>query len=472
MIDKSEIMDFSREFGLAANVVEKDYVLGWVLAGIFNHPVIGDKWVFKGGTCLKKCYFETYRFSEDLDFTVSASDGLDREFLVTCFKEISSWVYDATGVDIPQDMIRFDVYEKYRGGLSAEGRIGYRGPMQKRGDLPRIKLDLTTDEVLVLDPVVRDVHHPYSDRPGQGIQINSYCFEEVFAEKIRALAERQRPRDLYDVIHLYRHDDLNPNQSLILSTLDKKCRFKNMATPTMSTFLSRPERDELESEWKNMLAHQLPALPAFEQFWQVLPELMKWLHGAETKIVRTSIPIGRQSVDTMWRPPVMAQAWHTTVPLERIRFAAANRLCVNLRYQNKTRLIEPYSLRRTQEGNILLYAIKHLTGEIRSYRVDRIQGAEISDTSFVPRHAIELTPSAPLSAPHMTGRSSGFTSSRPVERSSFSNKQHFEPTYIIECPYCGKRFNHKKSGTRLNPHKDKNGYPCSGRSGYLVDTEY
>ena len=54
MIDRSEIMEFSREFGLRANVVEKDYVLGWVLAGIFNHPDIGTSWVFKGGTCLKK----------------------------------------------------------------------------------------------------------------------------------------------------------------------------------------------------------------------------------------------------------------------------------------------------------------------------------------------------------------------------------------------------------------------------------
>lgn len=54
MIDRSEIMEFSREFGLRANIVEKDYVLGWVLAGIFNHPDIGTSWVFKGGTCLKK----------------------------------------------------------------------------------------------------------------------------------------------------------------------------------------------------------------------------------------------------------------------------------------------------------------------------------------------------------------------------------------------------------------------------------
>ena len=72
-------MDFTREFGLAARVIEKDYVLGWVLAGIFNHLVIGSSWVFKGGTCLKKCFFETYRFAEDLDYSLSESNHLDQE---------------------------------------------------------------------------------------------------------------------------------------------------------------------------------------------------------------------------------------------------------------------------------------------------------------------------------------------------------------------------------------------------------
>ena len=51
-------------------MVEKDYVLGWFLWAIGADPMLSTSWVFKGGTCLKKCYFETYSFSEDLDFTV------------------------------------------------------------------------------------------------------------------------------------------------------------------------------------------------------------------------------------------------------------------------------------------------------------------------------------------------------------------------------------------------------------------
>ena len=119
MIDRREIMDFSREFGLNANVIEKDYVIGWVLAGIANHPELGASWVFKGGTCLKKCYFETYRFSEDLDFTLTNPDNLNQEFLVNAFNEIAGWVYETTGIEIPVDTIRFDVYENPRGGISA-----------------------------------------------------------------------------------------------------------------------------------------------------------------------------------------------------------------------------------------------------------------------------------------------------------------------------------------------------------------
>ncbi|MCD4741534.1 MAG: nucleotidyl transferase AbiEii/AbiGii toxin family protein [Desulfobacteraceae bacterium] len=272
-------MEFSRKFGLRANVVEKDYVLGWVLAGIFNHTKIAADWVFKGGTCIKKCYYETYRFSEDLDFTLTDSSLLEEKFLVNSLKGVSEWIYDASGIELPKDLIRFEIYQNNRGGISAQGRIGYRGPLQPRGDLPRIKLDLTIDEIQVLEPVVRNVHHVYSDYPGDGIQIKCYCFEEVFAEKIRSLAERERPRDLYDVVLLYRYDKLRANKDIILSTLEKKCKFKNIPVPTMDTLQNRAEREELEAEWENMLAHQMASLPAFKQFWTEISQVMEWLHN-------------------------------------------------------------------------------------------------------------------------------------------------------------------------------------------------
>ena len=36
MIDRLEILEMSRELSLAPQVVEKDYALGWLLAGIYS----------------------------------------------------------------------------------------------------------------------------------------------------------------------------------------------------------------------------------------------------------------------------------------------------------------------------------------------------------------------------------------------------------------------------------------------------
>ena len=478
MIARQEIMDFSREFGLTANVVEKDYVLGWILAGISNNVELSSDWMFKGGTCLKKCYFETYRFSEDLDFTVAGHEHIDQAFLVESFYQVATWVYDTTGIEIPQETIRFDVYENPRGKLSVQGRIGYRGPMQPRGDLPRIRLDVTDDEIMVLEPVSREVHHPYSDRPDDGLHALCYSFEELFAEKIRALGERERPRDLYDVVHLYRHDKIRPNRGVIVHTLREKCAFKSIPLPTMEILETRPERAELEAEWENMLAHQLPALPPFEQFWNELPAVFDWLYRAVEKPVPASISAMRESVDETWRPPAMAEAWHTAAPLEIIRFAGANRLCIDLTYQNTIRRIEPYSLRRTRDGNLLLYAVKHDTGEDRSYRVDRIQAAKTTNESFTPKYSVELAASGPISAPLVARVSTSFGTPRSlITRTGHRSAKpftsgHFGPKYVYQCPLCGKQFTKSSMDASLRKHKTKEGYPCSGSMGTYVTMKY
>ena len=408
MIPKQEVMALAAELQLQAHVVEKDYALGWFLAGISAHPVIGPRWVFKGGTCLKKCYFETYRFSEDLDFTLQDSEHLDEAFLAEVFEEISEWVYDACGLQLPSQARKFEVSTNLRGSQSAQGRVGYRGPLGRAGDPPRIKLDLAADEVLVLSPVTRPVHHPYTDLPADGIRVLSYSFAEVFAEKIRALAERQRPRDLYDVVHLYRRQDLQPDRAVVRSTLARKCEFKGIAVPTYASLSNRPERTAIEVEWEQMLAHQLPTCPPFEAFWKELPEVFEWLNEAIAAPTFAAVPsaaFGREALDAGWRLPPMVQSWGAeAASLETIRFAAANRLCVQLDYtkasgERTAPMIEPYSVRRTSAGHLLLFGVKADTSESRSYRLDRVNAATVTRQAFRPRYVVELTASGPLAAP-------------------------------------------------------------------------
>src|SRR5438067_11511666 len=121
MIDRREVLESASTLGLLPAVVEKDCVLGWVLAGINAHPALAESWVFKGGTCLKKCYFETYRFSEDLDFTLPDENHLNDSFLTQTLGDVIAWVAEQSGLAMPPDQLGFDIYQNPRGRISCQG---------------------------------------------------------------------------------------------------------------------------------------------------------------------------------------------------------------------------------------------------------------------------------------------------------------------------------------------------------------
>ncbi len=478
MIGRAEILAAAGDLSLAPEVVEKDYVLGWLLAGIYAHKALAPTWAFKGGTCLKKCYFETYRFSEDLDFTITDPVQLDENFLKTTFADISAWIYDATGLVVPADRCRFDVRLNPRGGLSCEGRIYYEGPLRGgRSSLPRIKLDLTVDEVLVMPAVERPVGHPYSDLPDGGIVARCYAYEEVFGEKVRALAERTRPRDLYDVINLFRHDEFRPAAATVLGVLREKCRFKSISVPTFAALAGAT--GELLADWKAMLGHQLPVLPPFEAFWDALPGFFAWLETGVEPEALPSTPVLAGSDGELFRPAVgllRRQGIAGSSYLETIRFAGANRLCVDLDYTDKTgrrstRRIEPYSLRRSRTGDILVYAFRSDGTGVRAYLLHAINSVQVSDQTFVPRYAIELT-AGEIGAIPPTSRDAVFSASAAKAYRFPTTRSHHGPTYVYKCPSCGKSFRRTKADAHLNPHKTQQGWACPGRTGYLVETKY
>jgi len=69
MILQKEITTLAEARHVSKSTIDKDWVLGHFLAAIYSDPELKKALIFKGGTCLKKCYFPDYRFSEDLDFT-------------------------------------------------------------------------------------------------------------------------------------------------------------------------------------------------------------------------------------------------------------------------------------------------------------------------------------------------------------------------------------------------------------------
>lgn len=277
MISKQVVMEQAKIHNLPANTIEKDYVLGWILAGIAEADNLKNHWVFKGGTCLKKCFFESYRFSEDLDYTITDPAHRNLDFLKSEFLDVREWIYEQVGIEISPEGVMFESYENPRGQISIQGKIAYKGPMQRRGNDPTIKLDLCWDEIMVESPILSAIYHPYPDE-NFDFRVQTYSIEEIFAEKLRALVERMRPRDLYDIIHLHNDNRWQPDRARVLATLIKKCEFKAVEVPTLALINAMPSKQDMLLDWNNMLVHQISDLGPSEIYWEKLPAVFNWLY--------------------------------------------------------------------------------------------------------------------------------------------------------------------------------------------------
>jgi predicted nucleotidyltransferase component of viral defense system len=173
--------------------------------------------------------------------------------------------------------VTFESYENPRAQISIQGKIAYKGPMQRRGNDPTIKLDLCWDEIMVEPPILSAIYHPYTDE-NFDFRVQTYCLEEIFAEKLRALVERMRPRDLYDIIRLHHDNRWQPDRARVLATLIKKCEFKGVGVPTLALINAMPNKQDIAIEWNNMLAHQISDLEPLEMYWGKLPAVFNWLY--------------------------------------------------------------------------------------------------------------------------------------------------------------------------------------------------
>ena len=122
-------------------VLERDYCLAWFLIGLSRTP-LRERLAFKGGTALKRCYFGDYRFSEDLDFTLTAEVPFDviRQELDPVFAEVSR----SGGVSI-----RFAHEDTQAHQNSYTFYLSYEGPLPATARAKEVKVDITIKEEIV-----------------------------------------------------------------------------------------------------------------------------------------------------------------------------------------------------------------------------------------------------------------------------------------------------------------------------------
>ena len=75
----TRLNELRKKYNVSWELLEQDYLLSWVLAGIARIPQLRKIMILKGGTALKKNYFGDYRFSQDLDFTILGKIPDDKE---------------------------------------------------------------------------------------------------------------------------------------------------------------------------------------------------------------------------------------------------------------------------------------------------------------------------------------------------------------------------------------------------------
>lgn len=264
MISSAELHRLASAWNLRFDQVEKDYVIVWLLFALSQRSVAPKGWVFKGGTCLRHCYYRGYRFSEDIDFSCDgAKSNLDdaRERL----ERAAVWIERRSGIQA-----RIKTPQTVPGDFQVEIPVEYsRGGGRVRG-LPCVKVHLTFDEPILTGPAKKPVHPLFPDPDFKSFTLNTYSKPEIIAEKMRALIQQQkkwpRPRDLYDLWYMLCIKRERVDREKITDLFRKKCEARGVA-PELSALMSKNLAAMNEQAWQPRLSPMMAQLPSFHQVW-------------------------------------------------------------------------------------------------------------------------------------------------------------------------------------------------------------
>ncbi len=266
MIKPGEIQKKARAVGVRDQQIEKDYILSWILQAVAMHNELSKAIVFKGGTVLKKVYFEDYRFSEDLDFTL-LDDSLSNQQIFDYFNEVFEYVREEA--NIPLEII--DDNEHQDGGINFY--ISYIGPLGGMGTNKRVKVDISKSEKLQFEPINKSAFLTYTDQEEH--KLLCYTLEEILVEKLRSVMQRMQARDFYDIWYLLELHGLE--LEFYMNEFIAKCESKEVNPNDF--FIKLEQRlPQYKARWQKSMKEQIQNLPEFEQ---VEREIMRHLRKLE-----------------------------------------------------------------------------------------------------------------------------------------------------------------------------------------------
>ncbi len=229
-----------------------------MIYGIANNAFLRENLVFKGGTVLKKVYFQDYRFSEDLDFTFTPEGGgkdFDIEFIKAAFNELTEWVYAESRISLSiqnetqHETGNFNFY------------LAYTGPLGGAAANKDIKVDISHDELICNSPEEKQIINIYSDLQ-ERYGILCYPLGEVIAEKMRSIMQRTAARDIYDLWYLFEVEDH-------IFAFQDKAKHKGFDPNQLIKVIEQKEKI-FAKHWKDHLSTQMTEVPNFNDVWREL----------------------------------------------------------------------------------------------------------------------------------------------------------------------------------------------------------
>lgn len=251
MLNYNFIYEKAKESRIDNITIEREYWQLLWLQKIYLTPS-SEKIFFKGGTAIR-FLFQSFRFSEDLDFT-SIIGQKDFENLInnvfTFFKEVCT-----SDIEIKREKVHQqfeDVSLRYR-FLFLPRNISQK--VSIRIDVSFREKPKTKDETLLIP-----FDYPISPYP----LVVHLSAQEILAEKIRALFIRGKPRDLFDLWFL-----LSKNINLDEKIIKEKFKIYPKISFSMAELKKIIEKYD-ENELKRDLNQFLPV--SYRNFYRKLKQ--------------------------------------------------------------------------------------------------------------------------------------------------------------------------------------------------------
>jgi predicted nucleotidyltransferase component of viral defense system len=275
------LRDAAGSISVGQQVIEKDYALSYILAGIAAQSNLAEALVFKGGTALKKLYFGNYRFSEDLDFSaINAPQGDELESAIRLAVTHAKRLLTEHG-PFTLDMTRYHERVPHPHGQEAFV-VRVQFPWHP-SPLCRVKMEISHDEPVIMEPDSRTLIHSYEEQLNPSIRC--YCLEEIIAEKMRCLLQTQaklltrgwnrpRARDYYDLWRLFTTYGSQIDKNQLPSLLQQKCAHRNVGYSRIEDFFTPELMTEAKTHWQGNLRPFVSELPECELVLHDLRTLM------------------------------------------------------------------------------------------------------------------------------------------------------------------------------------------------------